>query len=69
MFSDIHIYKTNFFLQVAATSVDVSDFKVFVENHKGRDPTNPDQRSTPGATAALVIYFHYLLDSCVLHPY
>jgi hypothetical protein len=68
MFSNLYIYKTNSILQAAATAVDVSDIEVFVEHHKGRDPTNPDQLSTSGATAALVIYFHFLLDSCVVHP-
>jgi hypothetical protein len=68
MFSNLYIYKTNSILQAAATAVDVSDIEVFVEHHKGRDPTNPNQLSTPGATAALVIYFHFLLDSCVVHP-
>jgi uncharacterized short protein YbdD (DUF466 family) len=68
MFSNLYIYKTNSILQAATTVVDVSDIEVFVEHHKGRDPTNPDQLSTPGATAALVIYFHFLLDSCVVHP-
>jgi uncharacterized short protein YbdD (DUF466 family) len=42
MFSNLHIYKTNPILQAAATGVDMSDFKVFVEHHKGHDPTNPD---------------------------
>jgi hypothetical protein len=55
MFSNLHIYKTNSILQVAATSVDVSDIEVFVEYHKGSDPTNPDQLFTLGALAALVI--------------
>jgi hypothetical protein len=68
MFSNLYIYKTNSILQVAATAVDVSDIEAFVEHHKGRDPTNPDQLSTPGAIAALVICFHFLLDSCVVHP-
>jgi hypothetical protein len=69
MFSNLHIYKTNSILQAAATGVDVSDIEVFVEHHKCSDPTNPDQLSTPGATSALVIYFHFLLDSCVVRPY
>jgi hypothetical protein len=69
MFSNLHIYKTNSILHAAATSVDVSDIKVFVEQHKGHDPTNPDQLFTPGATTALVICFHFLLGSCVVHPY
>jgi hypothetical protein len=56
-------------LQVAAIGVDVSDIKVFVEHHKGHDPTNPDQLSTLGATTALVICFHFLLNSCVILPY
>jgi hypothetical protein len=41
--------------------VDPSDIEVFVERHKGRDPTNPDQLSTPGATTALVICFHFFI--------
>jgi hypothetical protein len=65
MFSNLHIYKTNSILQVAATSVDMSDIKFFVEQHTGRDPTNPDQLSTLGATTALVICFHFLFVS---HP-
>jgi hypothetical protein len=69
MFSNLHIYKTNSILQAATTGVDVSDIEVFVEHHKGSDPTNPDQLSTPSATAALVIFFHFLLDSCVVRPY
>jgi hypothetical protein len=70
MFSNLHIYKTNSILQAAAIGVDVSDIDVFVEHHKGSDPTNPDQLSTPGATTALVICFHLLLDSCVvIHIY
>jgi hypothetical protein len=69
MFSNLHIYKTNSILHAAATGGNVSDIEVFVEHHKGSDPTNPDQLSTPGTTAALVIYFHFLLDSCVVHPY
>ena len=69
MFSNLHIYKTHSILQAAATGVDPSDIEVFVEHHKGHNPTNPDQLSTRGATTALVIYFHFLLDSCVVHPY
>jgi hypothetical protein len=69
MFSNLHIYKNNSILQVTATSVDMSDIKVFVEHNKGYDPTNPDQLSTLDATTTLVICFHFLLDSCVVHPY
>jgi hypothetical protein len=69
IFSNLHIYKTNSILQAAATSVDVSDIEVFVEHHKGSDPANPNQLSTPDAIAALVICFHFLLDSCVVRPY
>jgi hypothetical protein len=69
MFSNLHIYKTNSILQAAATGVDISDIEVFVEHHKGSDPTNPDHLSTLGATTALVICFHFLLDSFVVHPY
>jgi hypothetical protein len=69
MFSNLHIYKTNSILQAVATGVDPSDIEVFVEHHKGRDPTNPDWLSTPGATTALVIYFHFLLGWCVVLPY
>jgi hypothetical protein len=58
MFSNLHIYKTNSILQAAATGVD-----------KGWDPTNHNLLSTLDATAALVIYFHFLLDSCVVRPY
>jgi hypothetical protein len=61
MFSNLHNYKTNSILQEVATGVDPSDMEVFVEHHKGRDPTNPDQLSTPGATGALVISSHFLL--------
>jgi hypothetical protein len=69
MFSNLHIYKTHSILQAAATSVDPSDIEVFVEHHKDRDPTNTDQLSTLGATATLVICFHFLFDSCVVLPY
>jgi hypothetical protein len=69
MFSNLHIYKTNSILQAAATGVDVSDIKVFVEHHKGSDPTNPNQLSTPCAIAALVICFYFLLDSCLVRSY
>jgi hypothetical protein len=69
MFSNLHIYKTNSILQAAATGVDVSDIEVFVEHHKDSKPTNLDQLSTTGATTTLVICFHFLLDSCVVHPY
>jgi uncharacterized short protein YbdD (DUF466 family) len=69
MFSNLHIYKTNSILQAVATGVDVSDIEVFVEHHKGSNPNNPNQLSTPGATSALVICFHFLLDLCVVHPY
>jgi hypothetical protein len=69
MFSNLHIYKTNSILQAATTGVDISDTEVFVEHHKGSDPTNPDHLSTPGATTALVICLHFLLDSFVVHPY
>jgi hypothetical protein len=69
MFSNLHIYKTNSILQAVATGVDMSGIKVFVEHHKGHDPTNPDQLSTQGATTALVICSHFLLDSCVVQPY
>jgi hypothetical protein len=55
-----HIYKTNSILQVVDTGVEPSDIDVFVEHHKGPDPTNPDQLSTPSATVALVICFHFL---------
>jgi hypothetical protein len=65
MLSNLHIYKTN----SIATGVDPSDIEVFVEHQKGRDPTNPGQLSTPGVTTALVICFHFLLDSCVVLPY
>jgi hypothetical protein len=68
MFNNLHIYKTNFILQAIATAMDLSDIDVYVEHHKGRNPTNPDQLS-PGATLALVIYFQFLLDSCVVLPY
>jgi hypothetical protein len=56
-------------LQAVATGVDPSDIEVFVGHHKGSAPTNPDQLSTPGATAALVICFHFLLGSCMVLPY
>jgi hypothetical protein len=69
MFSILHIYMTNSILQAAAIGVDPSDTKVFVEHHKGHDPSNPDQLSTLGATTALVIHFHILLGSCVVLPY
>jgi hypothetical protein len=69
MFSNLHIYKTNSILQAADTGVDASDIKVFVEHHKGIDPTNSDQLSPLGGTTALVICFHFLLDSCVVRPY
>jgi hypothetical protein len=68
MFSKLHICKTNSILKAVATSVDPSDIKVFVESHKGHDPTYPDQLSTPVATTALIICFHFLLDSCVVPP-
>jgi hypothetical protein len=61
MFSNLHIYKTNSILQAAATGVDPSDIEVFVEHHKGHDPTNLDQLSTPSATSALVICFHFFV--------
>jgi uncharacterized short protein YbdD (DUF466 family) len=41
MLSNLHIYKTNYILQAAATGVDVSDIEVFVEHKKGRDPLTP----------------------------
>jgi hypothetical protein len=41
--------------------VNPSDIDVFVEHHKSHDLTNPDQLSTPDATTALTIYFHFLL--------
>jgi hypothetical protein len=69
MFSNLHIYKTNSILQAIATGVDPSDIEVFVEHHKGCDPTSLDQLPTLGATAALVICFHFLLGSCVVLPY
>jgi hypothetical protein len=69
MFNNLHIYKTNSILHVVATGVDLSDINVLVEHHKGRDPTNPDQLSTPGATADLVICFHFLLGLCAILPY
>jgi hypothetical protein len=69
MFSKLHIYKTNSILHAAATGVDPSDIEVFVEHHKGRDPTNPNQLSTPGVIATLIISFHFLLDSCMVLPY
>jgi hypothetical protein len=69
MFSNLHIYKTNSILQAVATGVDPSDIEVFVGHHKGSAPTNPDQLSTPGATTALVICFHFLLGSCMVLPY
>jgi hypothetical protein len=61
MFSNLHIYKTNSILLAVATGVEPADIEVFVEHHKGPDPTNLDQLSTPGATSALVICFHFLL--------
>jgi hypothetical protein len=61
MFSNLHIYKTNSILHAIATSVEPSDINVFVEHHKGLDPTNHNQLSTLGATSALVICFHFLL--------
>jgi hypothetical protein len=69
MFSNLHIYKTNSILQAVATGVDPSDMEVFLEHHKGHNPTNPDQLSTSDATAALVICFHFLLGSCVVLLY
>jgi hypothetical protein len=69
MFSNLHIYKTNSILQAVTTSVDPSDIEVFAEHYKGHDDINPNHLSTLGATTALVIYFHFLLDSCVVLPY
>jgi hypothetical protein len=69
MFSNLHIYKTNSILQAVATGVDPSGIEVFIEHHKGHDPTNPDQLSTLSVTVALVICFHFLLGSCVVLPY
>jgi hypothetical protein len=66
LFSNLHINNTNSILQAVATGVDPSDIEVFVEHHKGRDPTNPDHLSTLGAITALVICFHFLLGSCVV---
>jgi hypothetical protein len=63
MFSNLHIYKTNSVLQAVATGVESTNIEVFVEHHKGLDPTNPDQLSTPGATVALVIYSHFFWAS------
>jgi hypothetical protein len=42
MFSNLHIYRTNSILQARATGVDSSGIEVFVEHHKGHDPTNSD---------------------------
>jgi hypothetical protein len=56
-------------LQAVTTSVDPSDIEVFAEHYKGHDDINPNHLSTLGATTALVIYFHFLLDSCVVLPY
>jgi uncharacterized short protein YbdD (DUF466 family) len=59
MFSNLHIYKTNSILLAAAIGVGVSDIEIFVEHHKGHNPTKPNQLSTPGATVTLVICFHF----------
>jgi hypothetical protein len=42
MFSSLRNYKANSVLQVVATGVEPADIEVFVEYHKGSDPTNPD---------------------------
>jgi hypothetical protein len=58
MFSNLNIYKTNSILPAVAIGVEPNDIDIFVEHHKGPDPTNPDQLSTLSATTALVICFH-----------
>jgi hypothetical protein len=42
MFSNLPIYKTNFVLQVVATGVEPTDIEVFIEHHKGPNPTSPN---------------------------
>jgi hypothetical protein len=61
MLNNIHIYETNSILQAVTTSVEPTHIMIFVEHHKGPDPTNLDELFTLDAAAALVIYFLSIL--------
>jgi hypothetical protein len=38
-----------------------SDIAIFIENHRGLDPSNLDQLCSQSATDALVSFYHFLI--------
>jgi hypothetical protein len=43
-----------------------SDIAIFIENHRGPDPSNLDQLCSQSATDALVSFYHFLILSRVV---
>jgi hypothetical protein len=43
-----------------------SDIAIFVENHRGPDPSNLDQLCSQSATDALMGFYHFLILSIVV---
>jgi hypothetical protein len=43
-----------------------SDIAIFIENHRGPDPSNPDQLCSQSATDALMGFYHFLILSVVV---
>jgi hypothetical protein len=44
----------------------MSDIQVFIEHHRGPDPSNPNQLCSQSATDALVSYHHFLMFCTVV---
>jgi hypothetical protein len=43
-----------------------SDIAIFIENHRGPDPLNPDQLYSQSAIDALVSFYHFFILSTVV---
>jgi hypothetical protein len=43
-----------------------NDIVIFIENHRGLDPSNPDQLYSQSATYALVGFYYFLILSTVV---
>jgi hypothetical protein len=59
-------HSTNSYLQAKRDGVVRNDIEIFLENHRGPDPSNPDQLYSQSATDTLVGFLPFLILSTVL---
>ena len=58
----MYVYATNPQLQAAQSGVEPSDIEVYVQGHRGRDPTQPEQLCSQTAIDRLVSSPQFLLS-------